>query len=70
MARKFVEVQFGFGAKTHLGIEAGSNIILTVCGSRKAGTSKRVLGEANLAEFVEATDSCEKCGQKAEKLAA
>lgn len=71
MAKKFVKMQFGFGSKTHLGVVAIYNNredVLVLCGSRKAGTAKRVLGEANLTQFSLASDSCEKCAVKASGL--
>ena len=73
MNQKYVELQFGYGAKTHLGVIAVFNNrkdVLSVCGSRKAGTAKRVLGEANLATFADSKGACEKCLEKAQKVGA
>lgn len=72
MEKKYVELQFGYGSKTHAGIKVqngSSEIILVLCGSRKAGTGKRVMGEANLATFVASANACEKCAAKIAKVA-
>ena len=73
MTRKYVELQFGYGAKAHAGIvvpNGNKEDILVLCGSRKAGTGKRVMGEVNPATFTTSSNSCEKCSEKIAKVAA
>lgn len=73
MKKKYVELQFGYGSKTHVGISVpnGKNeLILVLCGSRKAGTGKRVLKEANVSTFLSSANACEKCADKIGKVAA
>lgn len=71
MDKKYVELQFGYGSKTHAGIKVqngSSEIILLLCGSRKAGTGKRVMGEANAATFTGLANACDKCLEKVSKI--
>ena len=73
MDKKYVELQFGYGSKIHAGIKVekgNSEVILVLCGSRKAGTGKRVIGEANLATFSLSGSACEKCSEKIAKVVA
>lgn len=73
MDKKYVELQFGYGSKTHAGIsvaQGNKELILVLCGSRKAGTGKRVMGEVNIATFATSANACEKCAEKIAKVAA
>lgn len=71
MDKKYVELQFGYGSKTHAGVKVQngtSEIVLALCGSRKSGTSKRVMGEANAATFIGLANACEKCLEKVSNI--
>lgn len=67
MDKKYVELQFGYGSKAHVGIvvaQGDRELILVLCGSRKAGTGKRVVGEVNIATFSSSVNACQKCAEK------
>ncbi len=61
-------VQVGNGDKIHLGHEFvrenRPSIMIVKCGSRRMGTSKRVLGVADISTFKSNARSCEKCAEK------
>jgi hypothetical protein len=73
MNKNYVELQFGYGSKAHAGVVVpnGQNqLILVLCGSRKAGTGKRVIGELKTQSFAKSASACEKCAEKIAKVAA
>lgn len=64
MIENLKAVKFGNGVKTHAGRYeefAGRQILLVNCGSRVAGTQKRVIGDINLATYLTDAYACDKC---------
>lgn len=67
MTENLVAVKFGNGVKTHAGhyVTYGDRDILFVgCGSRVAGTQKRVIGDLEREAYFKSADACDKCAAR------